>query len=184
MEHGISESQQYINWGKIFVSVTLFGEGDTTKALETLENTIEDYLRALDNNEKHPFLESLYQQVGNMCYKLGQREKAAEAFEKLVACKEDLYGKESKEIVGPLMQLQNMSSGTGNVDASMIVANRTLELLKKVSTHMDNEYIQQSGGMKDKEKAKVEKEIKMYNKYKLDVLFTIHNLHKIKKDFS
>ena len=61
MEHGISESQQYINWGKIFVSVTLFGEGDTTKALETLENTIEDYLRALDNNEKHPFLESLYQ---------------------------------------------------------------------------------------------------------------------------
>jgi len=87
-EAGLCESNQLINWCKVFQAATMFKEGMGPKALELLENTTEDYIQNLDNDELHPFLESFYQQIGNMSFSLKQAERAHKAFERLVKCKE------------------------------------------------------------------------------------------------
>ena len=70
MGHGLLESQQYINWGKLFYSVCLCNEGQLHKSLETMEVAISDYAKTLDNDMTHPFLENFHQQLGNMSYKM------------------------------------------------------------------------------------------------------------------
>jgi len=41
-----------------------------------------------------------------------------------------------------------------------------------------------AGSLDNKEKSKLEKELETYNKYTLDVLFTIHNLHKVNNNYT
>lgn len=53
-----------------------------------LEKCLEDYIKNLDGYEEHPFLESFYQQAGNMSFKLKKADKAKVNFERLVKCKE------------------------------------------------------------------------------------------------
>ena len=104
-EAGICESNQLINWCKVFYAATLFQEGQGPKALELLETTTEEYIKTLDNDLQHPFLESFYQQIGNMSFKLKHAERAHKAFDRLVKCKEAQVGPDHKDLINPMMQL-------------------------------------------------------------------------------
>jgi hypothetical protein len=44
MQNSLFESQQYINWGKLFCSAKMFAEGKTFLATEELEKTMEEYV--------------------------------------------------------------------------------------------------------------------------------------------
>jgi hypothetical protein len=44
MQNSLFESQQYINWGKLFCSAKMFAEGKTFLAIEELEKTMEEYV--------------------------------------------------------------------------------------------------------------------------------------------
>jgi len=55
--------------------------------------------------------------------------------------------------------------------------------MSKAVTEIDNRLVMESGSLKDKEKQDLKEELDKLNKYKLDVLFTIHNLHIIYNDF-
>ena len=116
MEHGLSEDNQLTNWCKVFYAACLYsekveGESEQTffmkpkMALDLLYKTTKDYQKNLDDEVAHPFLESFYQQVGNMAAKLSQVDMAAEMFESLLKCKESQYGHDSKEVIAPLMQV-------------------------------------------------------------------------------
>ena len=55
------ESQQYINWAKLFQVEIYLDLGNQKKAISILEDTIKAYVKNLDDNEQHPFLEHFYQ---------------------------------------------------------------------------------------------------------------------------
>ncbi len=44
MQNSLFESQQYINWGKLFFSAKLFQEGKTFLATDELEKVMEEYV--------------------------------------------------------------------------------------------------------------------------------------------
>jgi hypothetical protein len=70
VENSLFESQQYINWAKLFYSARLYAEGQTFKAVEELEKTMEEYVNNLEGDYFHPFVEQFHQQIGNMYFKL------------------------------------------------------------------------------------------------------------------
>lgn len=76
MEHGLAESNQVINWCKVFYASTLVQERNELKALELLESTTNQYVETLDGYQEHAYLESFYQQIGNLCFKLNKTDKA------------------------------------------------------------------------------------------------------------
>ena len=57
MYTSLFESQQYINWAKLFYSAKLFAEGQTIKAVEELEKTMEEYVKDLNGDYSHVFVE-------------------------------------------------------------------------------------------------------------------------------
>jgi hypothetical protein len=60
MQNSMFESQQYINWGKLFFSAKLFAEGKTFLATDELEKTMEEYVENLDGDYSHPFVEQFH----------------------------------------------------------------------------------------------------------------------------
>ena len=119
-----------------------------------------------------------------MYFKLQKTEKAQEAFERLLASKEQQYGPNSKELVGPMMQVQHMSSSGGDTKGSLEKSIKANKLIDHVVSELDNNLVMNSGSLELADKIKIEMEIKMFQKYKIDVLFTIHNLYKIEGNFS
>lgn len=97
------ESQQLVNWAKCFLAVTLYTEGDGTKGIELLEDLIDEYIETVDDDKYHPFLESSYQQLGNMAFSLKNKDKALEAYRCLLKCRERIHPADSKELIRPLM---------------------------------------------------------------------------------
>ena len=61
---------------------------------------------------------------------------------------------------------------------------KTLKLLESVLSELDNKLVIDSGNLAPAEKEKIESELKTYQKYKVDLYFTIHNLYKIQKDYA
>lgn len=118
-----------------------------------------------------------------MAYRNQDLEKAKSSFEKVVGAKERLHGPKAKEVIGPLMQLQHMITGSGDVEESIVTSTKAFDVLNHVMSEQDNKLVMNSGSLTAKEKAKIENEIKMYQKYKLDVLFNLHNLHRLGKKY-
>jgi metallophosphoesterase superfamily enzyme len=83
------------------------------------------------------------------------------------------------------MQLQHLASVSAGADKEYCIAQsqRAYDLISKVANEIDNNMIMNSGNHSAEEKAKLEQDLKVYNTYKLDVLFTLHNLHKINNDY-
>lgn len=81
------------------------------------------------------------------------------------------------------MQLQHMISGSGEVEKGIVLNTKAFDLLNTVVSEADNKLVMNSGSLSAKEKEKIENEIKMYQKYKLDVLFNLHNLHRLGKKY-
>ena len=83
------------------------------------------------------------------------------------------------------MQLQHLASVSAGADKEYCIAQsqRAYDLISKVANEIDNNMIMNSGNHSAAEKAKLEQDLKVYNTYKLDVLFTLHNLHKINNDY-
>lgn len=185
MEHGLAESNQVINWCKVFYASTLVQERNELKALELLESTTNQYVETLDGYQEHAYLESFYQQIGNLCFKLNKTDKAQAAFEKLVRCKEEQLGKDHKDLIPPLMQLQHLASVSAGTDKTYCLnqSQRAYDLICKIANEIDNNLIMNSGNHTAQEKSKLEQDLNLYNTYKLDVLFTLHNLHKINNDY-
>ena len=104
-ENGLEHSHQSINWAKVFLSIRLYSEGKQKEGLELLETTKNNYLKALDGYELHPYLDTFYQQIGNVCIHLRLFERAATNYEKLIELKQLQYGKNSKHLSENLMQL-------------------------------------------------------------------------------
>lgn len=153
------------------------------EAFTLLEDTIKEYVKDLDGDEYHPFIENFHQQFGNMAYRNQDMAKAKSSFEKVVGAKERLHGSKAKEVIGPLMQLQHMISGSGEVEESILTSTKAFDLLNHVMSEADNKLVMSSGSLTAKEKEKIEKEIAMYQKYKLDVIFNLHNLHRLAKKY-
>ena len=109
-----------------------FQENDKEASILTLEETIEQYTKTLDDDLYHPFLESFYQQIGNMYFQNNNILQAQIAFEKLVKCKERLYGENSKELIAPIMQLQHTTSASNDIEKSLERSKRANELLNIV----------------------------------------------------
>jgi tetratricopeptide (TPR) repeat protein len=74
-----------------------------------LKEAEEAYTANLDNDPKHPFLESIYNQIGSMAAKQGRPDTALEQFQKILSCREAQFGENHKECITPLMQIQHMS---------------------------------------------------------------------------
>ena len=64
------------------------------------------------------------------------------------------------------------------------MSHRVYDLINKVCSDLDNNLVLNAGSLAGDEKKKIEGELETYQKYKLDVLFTLHNLYKIKEDFN
>lgn len=103
--HGLHESHWYINWAKLFLAEAYLREGQAEESIHILEQTIHGYIRTLDGDEYHPFLERFYQMLGNIYTKKDRIEKAKETFQKLLKCKERLHGEHSKEAIATLQHL-------------------------------------------------------------------------------
>ena len=67
------------------------------------------------------------------------------AFEKLVKCKERLYGENSKELIAPIMQLQHTTSASNDIEKSLERSIRANELLNIVIQDLDNDLVLNSG---------------------------------------
>jgi hypothetical protein len=61
------------------LAVTLYTEGDGTKGIELLEDLIDEYIGTVDEDKYHPFLESSYQQLGNMAFSLKNKDVCSNA---------------------------------------------------------------------------------------------------------
>lgn len=145
---------------------------------------MEDYVKDLNGDYHHVFVEQFHSQIGNMYYKLQKPDKALVAFERLLGCKERQHGPNSKELIGPMMQTQHMSSSLPDVKASLEKCGRANKLIDAVVSEMDNKLVMDAGNLQLAEKIKIEQEMSIYQKYKIDVLFTLHNLHKIEGQYA
>jgi hypothetical protein len=84
-----------------------------------------------------------------------------------------MHGDKSKQLVGPMMQLQLLINGQSDVEKSL---NRSLEanaVLEAVFNEIDNKLVMEAGSLSDKEKADLEKELGTFRMYRVDVLFNI-----------
>lgn len=52
-----------------------------------------------------------------------------------------------------------------------------------MQSELDNKLVMDSGNLAQAEKKKIEDELNNYQKYKIDLYFTIHNLYKIEQDY-
>jgi hypothetical protein len=84
------------------------------------------------------------------------------------------------------MQLQHLASYSPLTDRKECIklSTRVETLLNKTINEIDNKLVLNAGDLDQKEKAKNEEELDKFNKFKLDVLFTIHNLYKLNNDYS
>jgi len=78
-----------------------------------------------------------------------------------------------------------MTAFLKNVNKDTAIANseRTLNLISKHLNVLDNKLVMESGSLEQKEKNTLKMDIDKLSKYKLDVLFTLHNLFIIHQDF-
>ena len=83
-----------------------------------------------------------------------------------------------------MMQVQHMSSSGGDTKGSLEKSIKANKLINSVVSELDNNLVMNSGSLQLAEKIKIEQEIKTFQKYKIDVLFTIHNLYKIEGNFA
>lgn len=83
------------------------------------------------------------------------------------------------------MQLQHLASVSAGTDKTYCLnqSQRAYDLICKIANEIDNNLIMNSGNHTAQEKSKLEQDLNLYNTYKLDVLFTLHNLHKINNDY-
>ena len=105
MENGLEHSHQSINWAKVFLSIRMYSEGKQNEGVELLETTKQNYIKVLEGNELHPYLDTFYQQIGNVCIHMQQFERASANYEKLIELKQLQYGENSKHLSENLMQL-------------------------------------------------------------------------------
>ena len=72
------------------------------KAIALLEETIEAYVKNLDGDEHHPFIDHFYQVLAGVYYNNNMMKQAQDAYKKLVKSKESMYGEDAKEVIQPL----------------------------------------------------------------------------------
>ena len=72
-----------------------------------------------------------------------------------------------------------MSQASGDIKKGLERSLRTANLIETVQREIDNKLVMDSGNLDAKERTRIEEELKTYQKYKIDLYFTIHNLHKI-----
>lgn len=118
-----------------------------------------------------------------MFYKQRQFDKAKQCFSKLVAAKEKQYGPNAKELIGPMMQLQHLTQSSGDIKEGLEKSLKTVKLIEAVLSELDNKLVMDSGNLAPAEKTKIEGELKNYQRYKIDLYFTIHNLYKIEQNY-
>jgi hypothetical protein len=94
-----------------------------------------------------------------------------------------MFGPNSKELIGPMMQVQHMSSSGGDIKGSLEKSLKACNLINAVISEHDNKLVMNSGNLELVDKIRLEQEIKTYQKYKIDVLFTLHNLYKIQVNY-
>lgn len=76
-----------------------------------------------------------------------------------------------------------MSQASGDVKENIKRSLKVVTLIENVQSEIDNKLVMDSGNLDAKEKAKIEGELKTYQKYKIDLYFTIHNLYKIDQNY-
>ena len=182
MANGTMESCQLINWGKVFLATLLFSTNQGSKSIELLKQTIEEFVKALNNDELHPFLETLYQSLGNMAIKLNMQELALKNYRKLMACKQKHLGEHHREVIGPMMQVQqclNFLAVQGEFEQGIEMSKKTIELVDMHVNEIDNKLVMQAGSLEKNKQEELENEMEKLNNYKLDCLFNLHNLHKL-----
>ena len=118
----------------------MYSEGNQQLALELLENTKNGYLEALEGYELHPYLDTFYQQIGNICIHLRMFDRACDNYEKLIDLKELQYGANSHHLSENLMQLQTASLGTDDVQLNLKRALRAhtvhVAIIKKLNDEL------------------------------------------------
>lgn len=84
------------------------------------------------------------------------------------------------------MQLQQMVSfqKKEDKDEAISISLRTMDLITQTINEIDSNLIINASNFKDTEKKSQELEMEKLNKFKLDVLFTLHNLYKIAGDYT
>ena len=64
-----------------------------------------------------------------------------------------------------------------------MTSTKAFDLLNHIIGEADTKLVMNSGSLNATDKAKLENDIKMYQKYKLDVVFNLHNLHRLSKKY-
>jgi len=177
------ESQQLVNCAKCFLAVTLYTEGNGMKGIELLEDLIDEYIGTVDEDKYHPFLESSYQQLGNMAFRLKNKDKALEAYRCLLKCRERIHPADSKELIRPLMQIQRLSASNDDITEATEVGLRVNQLLIQHVNEIDNNLVMNSGNLEGAEKQKLENELNSFKQFRLDTCFTLLNLYQGSSDF-
>ena len=72
----------------------------------------------------------------------------------------------------------------GDVENGVVYTFKALDAVTSLSNEIDNQLVLNSGNLSDAEKYELEGQIKTYQKYKVDVLFSIHNFLKIQKAYT
>lgn len=84
-----------------------------------------------------------------------------------------------------MMQLQQMTAflKSVNKETAIETSEKTLRLISKHLLELDNKLVMEGGSLGEKAKTVAKQDIDKLSKYKLDVLFTLHNLYIIHQDF-
>jgi len=184
-ENGILESQMYVNWLKLFRARLLLKEGQSAQAIELIERVIEEYVAALDGDELHVYLANFYLQLGNVLMQSKLWQKAEAVHQKALRLKERNHPCSPKQLVVPLMQLQQLTAvQVRSVDESLKLSLRALEVVEGALSQADTSLVMNSGLLSEKERRQLERDLRSYQVYKVDVLFSVHNLCKISGDYA
>lgn len=119
-----------------------------------------------------------------MNFQLKDYVGAEEAFEKLVEIKKRMHGPKSKQVIGPLMKLQHLSSIVlASEEKSLQRSLEAKDALDGAISQLDNNLVMNAGNLTEQERAKVTDEMNTYKKYKMDVCFILHNLYKHQNNY-
>ena len=133
----------------------------------------------MDGDDIHPFLEIYYSQIGTLSFQMRDYVSSEQAYEKLVELKKRIFGPKSKQIIGPLMKLQHISTIVlADEDLSLKRSIEAKEVLDAAISQLDNNLVMNSGNLSQEEVDKVTEEMNNYKKYKMDICFVAHNLYK------
>ena len=123
------ESNMSIAFAKLFLASHLVHKERPQKAIEVLDKVIEEFIAHHDGCASHPDLERFYKTLATICLDQKMAKKGYETLEKVYHCVRDLYGENSKDVLGSLIQLQGKSYELGKYQDCLEMGKTALEVL-------------------------------------------------------